>query len=147
VSGPTTPTREADLPETTIDIRITIARDGTVHVANPDIHEEADQPLVVRQVDNFLPRLGEKHKSMLRAFIDQDERFTFDDIAHATGETYEAIKMRYFNLGRTTKAVTTATGEDFVLLQDVDYVLHPDGDRTAYVVPEPLLAELRTREI
>ena len=134
------------MPETTIDIRITIARDGTVQVANPDIREETDKPLAVRQVDNFLPRLGEKNKSMLRAFIEQDERFTFDDIAEATGETYEAIKMRYFNLGRTIKAVTTTTGEDFELLQGVDYVLRPEGDRTAYVVPETLLSELRTRD-
>jgi hypothetical protein len=131
--------------ETVIDIRITIAGAGEVEVSAPAVVTSGDEPLAKRQADNFLPRLGDKNKAMVQAFIKQNGAFTFDDIAAETGETYRAIKIRHFNLGRTINKVAAETGEDFVLIKDVAYVETKAGWRTKYEVPTELRDELRTR--
>jgi hypothetical protein len=137
---------EFGLTTTVIDIRITISGPGEVKVSSAAVTTSSERPLVERQADNFLPRLGDKNKTMVRAFITQDGLFTFDDIAAETGETYGAIKMRHFNLGPTINKVAAETGEDFVLIEDVDYVQTTSGKRTKYKVPTALRDELRSRK-
>jgi len=133
------------MAETIIDIRIAITGAGEVDVSSPSVMTSGDDPLAKRQADNFLPRLGDKNKAMVRAFIKQNGAFTFDDIAAETGEAYDAIKMRHFNLGRTINKVAAETGDDFILIKDVAYVETEAGWRTKYEVPAELGDELRSR--
>lgn len=134
------------MPETVIDIRITLTGDSEVAVSSPVISTASDEPVVKQQVDNFLPRLGDKNKAMVRAFIKQRGSFTFDDIAAETAETYDAIKMRKFNLGRSINKVSEDTGSHFVLIESVDYKSTKQGWRTIWKVPKELRDELRSRQ-
>ena len=131
---------------TTVDIRITITGLGEIEVSPPVVVSAQSKSLVERQADDLLPRLGAKNLKMLRAMVGRTGPFTFDDIAADAGETYHAIKMRYFNLGRTIKAVGRDTGSKFELLETGPYISTPQGDRTRYEMPTDLRDELRSRK-